>query len=209
MEKKARGCSLSETGKTPFSERVTQLLNGRSLHAAAKDWDVKVSTLKNYFSRPDSKPRQEVMSKIAAAEGVSIEWLMGLTNERSARVLRNNSSDLSQMSPKESTMPYRAYGEDSMLDSTYMHREPSYFSLLTQLLKMLPDSELRSLTKLLTFKGVGLLRLLLDERNIALLQLEDEEKSRLMALYLAKKGASEDSEDIAPPISPRTGKKVG
>lgn len=211
MDKKERVRIFPDNAKEPFSERIKLLLRGRSLHAASRDWDVSVSTLKNYFSRPNSKPRHEVMQKIALSEGVSIEWLMGLSNEKIARGQNNHMMEKTQMSPNEAfTNRYIAEGDDdTILDAAFMNRQPSYFSLLTQLLKMLPDSELKALTKLLTFNGVGVLRLLLDERNLTLLQLDDDEKNRLMALHLAKKGASEGSNDVGSGTTDGNGKKVG
>lgn len=69
--------SFEEQRKEPFVEKLKSLRNGRTVKQCSDDWGVKLSTLKNYFARPDSQPRFDVLSKISNHEGVSIEWLMG------------------------------------------------------------------------------------------------------------------------------------
>ncbi|WP_025123330.1 MULTISPECIES: transcriptional regulator [unclassified Serratia (in: enterobacteria)] len=165
MKEKALEGSFDSHGKEPFNVRLKQLLNGRTVKEASDDWGIKLSTIKNYFSRPESKPRYGVLSKIANCEGVSIEWLLGDSG-----------------SVEENRIPQMNSGRD-------------WRDRLVDMLNLLSDEELEALTKQLMRKGVETILQLLDEDNIKYLQLPDEERERLMALHEAKKGASEDNQD--------------
>lgn len=150
MGVKAPQGSFEASGKEPFNARLKLLLRGRTVKQAAADWDVKLSTIKNYFSRPESRPRYDVLSKISCSEGVSIEWLLGDKN-----------SD-----------------EDSY--GTQLSSGPFWLARLSDMLSLLDEETLEALTKQLTLKGIETVRYLLDEDNIRLMQLDAVVKEKIL-----------------------------
>lgn len=77
--------SLPTDSKESFSDRLEQLIGNRSIRAAAKDWGLSFSTLNNYLKK-GTEPALKVAQSIAAAEGVSLEWLArGEANRHSLR----------------------------------------------------------------------------------------------------------------------------
>ncbi|WP_048795414.1 MULTISPECIES: hypothetical protein [Serratia] len=139
--------------KEPFSDKLKKLQNGRTVRQCAEDWGINLSTLKNYFSRPDATPRFDVLSKISSTEGVSIEWLLG--DEDSFEVVKS-----------EGTLPKCARG-------VWRRR-------LTDMLDLLDEDDLEALTKQLTLKGLETILYLLDEDNIALLKLDKVVKEKIL-----------------------------
>ncbi|MEZ3140830.1 helix-turn-helix domain-containing protein [Citrobacter braakii] len=55
-------------------ERLKLLFRGESMRKASARWGVSYSTLNNYFAR-GATPSIEILVKIAAVEGVTLEWL--------------------------------------------------------------------------------------------------------------------------------------
>lgn len=151
MAKALRGSFDAKT-KEPFSFRLRQLLKGRTVKQAADDWDVNLSTVKNYFSRPDSNPRYDVLSKISNKEGVSIEWLLG-------------ENDSFEQKREAQMIPSRGWRDR-----------------LIEMLDLLSDAELEAITKQLTLKGVETILYLLDDDNIKLLQLDYIIKEKILGM---------------------------
>ncbi|MEN3257641.1 hypothetical protein AAH678_02220 [Sodalis endosymbiont of Spalangia cameroni] len=149
MAKTLKGSFDTKT-KEPFSSRLRQLLKGRTVKQAADDWDVNLSTVKNYFSRPDSNPRYDVLSKISNKEGVSIEWLLG-------------EEDSFESKREAQMIPPRGWRDR-----------------LIEMLDLLSDAELEAITKQLTLKGVETILYLLDDDNIKLLQLDYIIKEKIL-----------------------------
>lgn len=147
--------SFESSRKEPFSDKLKKLQNGRTVKQCAEDWGINLSTLKNYFSRPDATPRFDVLSKISSTEGVSIEWLLG--NEDSFEVAR----------PRK---PFPQYARG------VWHRR------LTDMLDLLDEDDLEALTKQLTLKGLETILYLLDEDNIKLLRMDRVMKEKVLGL---------------------------
>lgn len=145
--------SFEGEGKEPFSDRLKKLQNGRTVKQCAEDWDINLSTLKNYFSRPEAMPRFDVLSKISSTEGVSIEWLLG-------------NKDSFEDYKTESVPPKSTHGV--------------WLSRLTDMLDLLDEDDLEALTKQLTLKGLETILYLLDEDNIALLRLDKVVKEKIL-----------------------------
>lgn len=162
--------SFEGLGKEPFSDRLKKLQNGRTVKQCAEDWDINLSTLKNYFSRPEAMPRFDVLSKISSTEGVSIEWLLG--NEDSFEVLK-----------AETVPPKGARG--------VWHRR------LTDMLDLLDEDDLEALTKQLTLKGLETILYLLDEDNIALLRLDKVVKEKILGKQPETKAVTEQNYEKA------------
>lgn len=190
MTTKTPSGSFEPNRKEPFSERLNELLEGRSLYRAAKDWDVNFSTLKNYYARPDSSPRKDVVSKIAQAEGVSAEWLLGMDSNE----------------PQSLREPRQVYQPNTMQNEATMSAIK-----LAEMLSVLGNEGVDALIRLFTLKGVETLLQLLDERNLKLLQLPDSDKDRLLAILenSSKKGTSEIGSGVTEPDPEATSKKVG
>lgn len=145
--------SFEVEGKEPFSDRLKKLQNGRTVKQCAEDWDINLSTLKNYFSRPEATPRFDVLSKISSTEGVSIEWLLG-------------NKDSFEGFKAESVPPKGTHG-------VWLRR-------LTDMLDLLDEDDLEALTKQLTLKGLETILYLLDEDNIELLRLDKVMKEKIL-----------------------------
>lgn len=152
--KQPRG-SFEVDRKEPFSDKLRKLQNGRTVKQCAEDWGINLSTLKNYFSRPEATPRFDVLSKISSTEGVSIEWLLG--NEDSFEVVNS-----------EKSFPKYARG--------VWHRR------LTDMLELLDEDDLEALTKQLMLKGLETILYLLDEDNIKLLRMDRVMKEKVLGL---------------------------
>lgn len=145
--------SFEDYGKEPFSDKLKKLQNGRTVKQCAEDWGINLSTLKNYFSRPDATPRFDVLSKISSAEGVSIAWLLG---------------------SEDSFEDLKADGAHSKgAHGVWLRR-------LTDMLDLLDEDDLEALTKQLTLKGLETILCLLDEDNIALLRLDKVVKEKIL-----------------------------
>ncbi|HFK4066933.1 TPA: hypothetical protein ACG1UU_004397 [Kluyvera ascorbata] len=183
--------SFKSIEKERFTQRLEQLLKGRSKYQAAKDWGINLSTFKNYFSRQGSIPRYEVLEKISMHENVSIEWLLG----RELEVLPKESSHEEVF---ERRVPSSAY--DAKPSRQVLH-EPTanYETGLASIFNILSEEEKKSLFELIARKGVDTVLQLKDERNLKLIQCPDYEKDRLLVLLEsgAKKGSPESGENVA------------
>lgn len=86
--------SFEEEAKEPVIQRVFQLVEHRysSRSEAAKAWGINVNTLNNYYKRVELNPvpRKEQLQKIAACEGVSLEWLLTGAGEGVKKAERTN-----------------------------------------------------------------------------------------------------------------------
>jgi transcriptional regulator with XRE-family HTH domain len=69
-----------ETEKETFKDRLKLLIGKRSVRAAAKDWELSVSTLNNYLNR-GTEPTLSVINTISSIENISIDWLANGTRE--------------------------------------------------------------------------------------------------------------------------------
>lgn len=154
VTQKERKSSFESNRKEPFSQRLKILMHGRNIKQCADDWDIKLSTLKNYFSRPEARPRYEVLSKISNKEKVSIEWLLGEEDS-------NESLDQQKITSNAKT---------------------AWLIRLTEMLELLSDEDVEALTKQLTLKGVETILYLLDEDNIKLLKLDRVMKEKVLGL---------------------------
>ncbi|MEF1331113.1 LexA family transcriptional regulator, partial [Vibrio sp. M260121] len=76
-----------EEKKGSITERLNSLLKGRSLRAAAKDWDIPLSTVTAYVSK-GSTPSADKAYQIANIENVTVEWLV-TGNEPSRQQTKN------------------------------------------------------------------------------------------------------------------------
>ncbi|OFC61512.1 hypothetical protein [Candidatus Erwinia dacicola] len=151
---KERKGSFESNGKEPFSERLKTLMHGRNIKQCADDWDIKLSTLKNYFSRLEARPRYEVLSKISNKEKVSIEWLLN-------GVGSNEPSSQQKNTPNAKIL---------------------WLNRLTEMLELLSDEDVEALTRQLTLKGVETILYLLDDDNIKLLRLDRVMKEKVLGL---------------------------
>lgn len=100
MKKELQG-SLTDGYKEPVIERISQLANKYSSRsAAARAWGVNINTLNSYFKSDiePPMPRDNVLSRIAEHEGVSLEWLKsGNTIESPKTITSSVGDDLSKM----------------------------------------------------------------------------------------------------------------
>lgn len=72
--------AFDEARKENFIQRLKEVIGGRSIRAAAKDWGLSFSTLNNYITR-GTEPSFIAMQAIAHAEGISLDWLaFGISN---------------------------------------------------------------------------------------------------------------------------------
>lgn len=120
--------------KEPVIERIAQLVKKHtSRSAAARAWEINISTLNSYFKNKASlpMPRENLLQRIADSEGVSLEWLMFGTGE---------SPKLPKVSAKENN-------DDGLIN----------------ILSFLTSEERQQLTALLARKGVETLVPLLME----------------------------------------------
>ena len=194
--------SFESSQKEPFCERLNLLLKGRSLYRAAKDWDINFSTLKNYYARPESSPRIEVVRKIASIEGVTIGWLLGQsTDDHDAMLERMIEDAVIAVEPKK----------DKQKESRNTLVHVSYETTLVSILSILNEHEIKSLFELIARKGVDTVLKLKDERNLQLIQCSDDEKERLLTFLesTVKKGSSAVGADVASPGPLGDSKKAG
>lgn len=202
-DKKETYGSFKSIEKERFTQRLEQLLKGRSKYQAAKDWGINLSTFKNYFSRQGSIPRYEVLEKISTQENVSIEWLLG----RELEVLPKESSHAEVLERHTRSPAYDAKPSSQML------HEPTanYETGLASIFNILSEEEKKSLFELIARKGVDTVLQLKDERNLKLIQCPDYEKDRLLVLLESgvKKEASETGEHVAQPDLLSGSKKAG
>lgn len=83
MRKEHQGTFQADS-KEPVIERIAQLARKHSSRsAAARAWDINISTLNSYFKNKESlpMPRENLLQRIAESEGVSLEWLKFGTSE--------------------------------------------------------------------------------------------------------------------------------
>lgn len=194
--------SFESNQKEPFCERLNLLLKGRSLYRAAKDWDINFSTLKNYYARPESSPRIEVVRKIASIEGVTIGWLLGQSPDENDAMLERWIDDaVIAVEPKKD--------KHKESHNTLVH--VSYETTLVSILSILNEHEIKSLFELIARKGVDTVLKLKDERNLQLIQCSDYEKERLLTFLesTVKKGSSAVGADVASPGPLGDSKKAG
>lgn len=89
--------------KGSFKDRVNQLLKGRSLRVASKDWGIPLSTLTSYASK-GSIPSADKAYQIANAEGVTVEWLItGVDANDEANIIDTSIDDAiwNQLTPED------------------------------------------------------------------------------------------------------------
>lgn len=152
LEKEPEGSFVSD-GKEPFKSRLRSLFKGRSLYQVSKDWDINLSTLKNYFARQSSIPRHEVLSKISHCEGVSVDWLL-------------SGEDEAYNETKIKTKKDQALSSEALK--------------LAEMLDLLSAEDLSSVSKMLVLKGVETILYLTDENNIELLRLDNVVKEKIL-----------------------------
>ncbi|MGQ8700569.1 MULTISPECIES: hypothetical protein [Serratia] len=76
--RKERQSTFQEQGKEPVIDRISLLVRRHpSRSAAARAWGVNINTLNSYFKteKDSPMPRDNLLSRIAESEGVSLEWL--------------------------------------------------------------------------------------------------------------------------------------
>ncbi|MGK3122874.1 helix-turn-helix domain-containing protein [Candidatus Pantoea formicae] len=167
-ESKESILSFSEQGKESFRERLQQLIGDRSVRAAAQAWGIPVSTINNYIHK-STEPALRVVMQIAEAEKVSIEWLATGLNKDDCAINRTE-----------------RVGDFSHLQEVWM-----------MIFESLGQSDIESLIRLIHkygARGVISAAEAEDALNQTLMALSKDEKHRLLALYEAKKGASEGGE---------------
>lgn len=74
VSKKESDFAIPDGRKESIGERLRSLIGNRSVRAASLDWGLSFSTLNNYLTR-GTEPSLNVAIKIAAIEGVTVEWL--------------------------------------------------------------------------------------------------------------------------------------
>ncbi|MFT8209634.1 MAG: hypothetical protein ACMZI0_01540 [Symbiopectobacterium sp.] len=77
MRKERKG-TFQEQDKEPVIARLAQLIRRHpSRSAAARIWGININTLNSYFKSESNPPmpRENLLSRIAESEGVSLEWL--------------------------------------------------------------------------------------------------------------------------------------
>ncbi|HHE7964122.1 TPA: XRE family transcriptional regulator [Serratia marcescens] len=163
IKQKKQELSLSDTAKETIPDRLRELIAGRSVRGAAKDWGLSFSTLNNYLTR-GTEPSLNVALKIAEVEHVSVEWLAGLSDSR-------------QGVQASVSAPALSPGNKIKL------QEDAYQSIKI-IFESLDSDELARLTRLLGRKGADALTLLLDEEAFQLLNLSGD--VRKAALLLEK-----------------------
>ncbi|WP_053014355.1 MULTISPECIES: transcriptional regulator [Xenorhabdus] len=88
-----------ETEKETFKDRLKLLIGKRSVRAAAKDWELSVSTLNNYLNR-GTEPTLSVINTISSIENISIDWLANgsreVTNSNVTSVVESVNTDISK-----------------------------------------------------------------------------------------------------------------
>lgn len=179
MIKKPEGAFL-EDDKEPVIERINELIQRYpSRSAAARAWGININTLKSYFRRGDSVPTPRENILIRIANSEGV----GLDWFKAG-------ARLTQESPKSPKSPSKEKDR------------------LQEMLSFLTPDERQQLTALLARKGIELVLYLLDERNIELLQSDDDVKHRALAMMRAKKGTSKTSTQIAAPDLSDSSKKV-
>lgn len=85
MSRKTPDRSFRDEQKEPVIERIGELARKyASRSAAARAWGINVNTLNSYFKHDAARPmpRENLLSRIAESEGVPLDWLMGITNEK-------------------------------------------------------------------------------------------------------------------------------
>lgn len=206
MNSKNTTGSFESDQKEPFSEKLNRLLKGRSLYRAAKDWNVNFSTLKNYYARPESTPRVEVARKIAAVEGVSLEWLLDRDSKETEPCMDKFFGDVI-VSADQATIV-----DIDPLECEFTNESKADYEIgLSSIFSILSEEEKLSLFELIVRKGVDTVLQLKDERNLKFIQCNDYDKDRLLILLDsgAKKETSETSEGIANPGPSAHSKKAG
>lgn len=84
--------AFDEARKENFIQRLKEVIGGRSIRAAAKDWGLSFSTLNNYITR-GTEPSFIAMQAIAHAEGISLDWLaFGISNPNMNQVIQSASA---------------------------------------------------------------------------------------------------------------------
>lgn len=169
-EKQHEG-SFDSNDKEPFANKLKMLMRGRTVRRCSEDWGINLSTLKNYFSRPDAKPRYEVLSKISNVEGVSVEWLLG---EKDSFESKNKRCGITV-------------------------EERQWHKRLSEMLFLLGENELEALTKQLTMKGLVTILYLLNDDNIRLLQLPSVLKEQILTAHQANSAEALNNKVCASP----------
>ncbi|MFN1148658.1 hypothetical protein [Serratia liquefaciens] len=118
-----------------------------------------INTLKSYFRKDGNipVPRDNLLARIAASEGTSLEWLK--YGEGESPVEQQN-QPISPESPKQ----------------------PSGGDALSQILVFLTTDERRQLATMLARKGIETILYLLDEDNIKLLRLDRVMKEKILGI---------------------------
>ncbi|UPQ37713.1 hypothetical protein LV777_10190 [Providencia rettgeri] len=90
--------SLNDESKETLKDRLVMLIGDRSVRAAAKDWNMSVSTLNNYLKR-GTEPALNVINHVAKIERVSLDWLAnGNENQNSDAKTLPQSNDQTPVS---------------------------------------------------------------------------------------------------------------
>lgn len=147
--------SLPDDSKENFSDRLEQLIGQRSIRAAAKDWGLSFSTLNNYLKK-GTEPSLKVAQSIAAAEGVSLEWLARGENKQLA--LREPEATYDTGKAEVNRMAWNSI-HDSLL-----------------------DHELQILIKTIHRRGIYTMLSIADDENAELLTLPSQIKKIALML---------------------------
>lgn len=94
--RKERLGSLPVQSKEPVIERITQLVRKHpSRSAAARAWGVNINTLNSYYKKEvdPPMPRENLLSRIAEREGVSLDWLINGTTESPKTPIKSSLGD--------------------------------------------------------------------------------------------------------------------
>lgn len=79
MNTKGSRVSFQDSLKETFTTRLKKLIGREPVRSVAQRWDIPYSTLNNYLHR-GNEPALSVVARIASIEGVSVEWLAGLSD---------------------------------------------------------------------------------------------------------------------------------
>ncbi|OIV46913.1 hypothetical protein BK025_08115 [Sodalis sp. TME1] len=167
MDEKESKFAFQEDAKASIAARLRKLIGHRSVRAAAHDWGLSFSTLNNYLTR-GTEPSLNVAIKISNLENVPVEWL-------ATGVVKRDGEEYNNANLRITSSTKNAW--------------------LT-VLESLDDKEVQALLRAIHKVGVdGIIGYVSgnhaasDSLDAALLKLSIEEKTRLMELHNAKKGA--------------------
>lgn len=180
--------SFEDDGKESFKTRLKKLIGQRSIRAAAREWGLSFSTLNNYLNK-GTEPSFTAIRGIASHEKVSLDWL---AYGSQASEYNNKMNRMSQEVNSPMVSDKLAGAWLMVLESA----EPEEAVRLIKLINRKGIERLLSDAPALNEQPMThqINSLELSELEQALIQLPEDEKTRLMALHEAKKGASEGGE---------------